>query len=362
MNKLITTVLTLLFFCNINLVFGHFDSEIHIDKDKLKKAPKTQLKLEQQGKLNLKPFKVDVGFGEVNSFLLTLPKFRNETVEFELKSIEHRKKYYYPIIIKLDKEFEIINIQKDTIELEGDEVYGISQTSKVSIDTNTSYILITTEKKILSKRITYSYSSQNLMPVSTGSSIIYVPSGQSYMNKKIYFSDDPKFYFQIPNKNGRKLFRKEQGIFFGFGAFLGGEKLGKTQIGGGATMVLGAALHITGTSLVGRGEIGIRYQGSKDDKAENIGFFTAGVLTYQTKYVNLGFGGQYDFGSSITNTNGKKYNFVPQLGPKFLIEARLDGRLHLGVEYILMKEVKDKENRIYNGNRFSLMLRMFIGK
>ncbi|MCK9452679.1 MAG: hypothetical protein M0Q90_13380 [Bacteroidales bacterium] len=126
-------------------------------------------------------------------------------------------------------------------------------------------------------------------------------------------------------------------------------------------MTLGYSHSLLSSNFVGRYGAGIRYQGSKDGDARNFGYLSEIIISYQTRYINLGVGGQIDFGNSIIDLDGKKYNFETAIGPKLILEGRFNGIGSIGLEYILMNFVTTEDEK-YSGNRIGLSVKFFFGK
>lgn len=350
--------------CNTNSVK---DSILKIDVEILKKASKITLKFGQQDVIKEEPFLMDIGYGKTNCLLFEIPTLKKESLNIEFKSYVSKLKLFYPIFIKLNANFEIQEEVKTKLNMVGEQLYGIYNSSTVTIDKNTKYILLTTDSNLISKDISYAYQTSNISPIYTGSTVVYVPTSRNTVDVNIQFTDIPTIQVGVPTQNNRKIFKRENGLYWGFGASFGGDKVANNpsgddyKVGGGALFTLGYTHSLFSSNFVGRYGGGFRYQGSKDGDARNMGYVTEALITYQTKYVNIGVGGQSEFGNSIRDLSGKIYRFDAAIGPKFVLEGRFQGKMNIGLEYI-MNNFTSNENQLYNGNRIGIGLKFFMGK
>jgi hypothetical protein len=343
------------------------DTLIHINAQNLEAAPRTILVPGQQGTLKSIPFKMDIGLGITNCILLEVPGFKKDSIYIEIRSLVDKSLFFYPVILKLTSEFKLQDIIQESVRIDGSDINGMGFSSTIGIDMNTRYILITTDPSLVTKSFTHVYKQQNSIPFYTGSTLIIVPMPPATVYKDIVFSDVPKFIIQVPSGAGTIPFKRENGFYMGLGVSFGGDKVADNpggddyKVGGGGIMNVGYTHSIYSSNFVGRYGAGFRYQGNKDGDARNMGFLTEALITYQTRYINFGAGGQFDFASSIKNTEGKVFNFKPQVGPKFILEWRFKGIGNIGIEYIVM-DCTTKDDKKYSGNRIGIMMRFFFGK
>lgn len=345
---------------------GRIYPDIQIDKKILESATKILLTFGQQDFIRQKPFKMNIGYGEANCLLFEIPELRNDSLTLEFKSLVYKSQIFYPIFIKLNDKYEVQEVIMGNLEIEGSELYGMYDESIINIDKTTRYILITTDTALVSKSMTHVYETQSSTAIYTGSTPIFIPVS-SIASKEIIMSDTPRLLVWVPFAKNRKIFKRENGIYWGLGASFGGEKVADNpngdnyRAGGGAIITLGYTHSILSSNFVGRYGAGFRYQGNKDGDARNLGYLSEVILTYQTRYVNLGIGGQIDMGNSTRDMEGNIFKFETAAGPKFVLEGRYEGILSVGLEYILMN-FSTTENRDYKGNRLGVAVKFFLGK
>lgn len=352
---------------NIFDTIKQIDYDFIIDKEILQKTPKILLTYGQQKLVKQEPFKMDIGHGNTNCLLFEAPILSRDSLTIEFRSLVNRLQFFYPIIIKLNDKFEILEVINKEIEFEGSELFGLYFLNSIDIDESTRYILVTTISDLISKNITHIYEEQYSTAIYTGSTLIYVPTTKSTVSKNIVFTDNPRISVWVASKNNKKIYRRESGVYWGFGVSFGGDEVANNpsgdnyRAGGGGKMTLGYSHSVFSSNFVGRYGVGIRYQGSKNGDARNLGYLSEILISYQTRYINLGVGGQVDFGNSIRDLDGKTYKFKTAIGPKLILEARFNGIGNIGLEYILMN-FSTTENEKYSGNRIGFSVKFFFGK
>ncbi|MES2480275.1 MAG: hypothetical protein V4561_14415 [Bacteroidota bacterium] len=337
-----------------------------IDSGVLKNSPKVMLKNGQQKRIKHKPFRLDIGYGETNCFLFEVPSFKKDSVFLNIKSLVVKNKVYYPIFFTLNKDFQVIRMEKNAIEFEGSLLFGLYIRDHILVDKNTKYLLMVSDSSMISKNVDHQFDAQNSKAIYTGNSVIFTP-GNPGRSVKMTISDLPKVILEVPYFRRKKPFTREHGVYFGFGVCFGGEKVASNpdgddyRVGGGAVFQLGYAQSLFSSPLVYRIGTGIRYQGSKNGVGRNLACPSEFVITYQTRYLNFGFGGQLETNNSTRDFNGKIFQFKPALGPKFLIEGKDRGVVNLSIEYILTN-FKTTNNVLYSGNRIGFAFKFFFGR
>ncbi len=283
-----------------------------------------------------------------------------------MNSFVVRHGLFYPIIIKLSREKEILEIIYSDLEIQGGDVFGQSLNHSIALDSLTKYLLITTDPELLDQKHYFEYEESNTGLVNADGAMIPVYAGTHITEDVVTFTDKPKIKVMVPFKNGKPIYKREAGFYFGIGAYLGGEKVEKAseeqyfRAGSGGVFPLGYCHSIGASRFVVRYGGAIRFQTGEHQSDYNLGLISESVLTYQTRHINYGIGGQYDFANSI-KANGETYKFKPVFSPKFLLEARLGGYMNVGVEYVIT-DFKTDRNELFKGNRFGLFVRMFFGK
>lgn len=342
------------------------DDSLKINIDALKKVRITELKIGQQGIVKSGIVKLDIGLGSTNSYLFGVPPIDRDSIKIILRSLVYKSQIYYPIIIKLSDSFEIQEIIKQKVSLEGSDLFGWGINNEIVLNKKTRYLLVTTDPQLKSKNFTHVYSQQNSTPVYSGSTMIVVPTNVSVNNISIRFTDNPKIIMSVPTRMYYRPFKREKGFYYGLGIYFGGDKVADNpsgddyKAGSGAVFPIGYSHSIGNSNFVARYGIAIRYQGSQDGNSRNLGYFLDGIVSYQTRYVNFGTGLHYDFASSIRDLNGKVYKFDPVLSPKFVLEGRVKGIANMGFEYIIADFKSEGVN--YNANRIGWFMRFFLGQ
>lgn len=356
--------LTILFCLN---GFCQTDPVIKIPKSKLSSVARESLQYGDQRKLQVQTFKIDIGYGIAKSFLLELPPSQgNSDPKFlRLASLVEENKFYFPFFITLDDSLNFLDIVKESIALTGGNSHQqLGQEYDIPIHEEVKYLLITTDPSLQGKRFDHLLESSNTTAIYSGSTVVYIPSSTIYRNQNILFGDDPQFKILVPTKSRNTPLKREKGIYLGFGVSFGGERVADNpsgddyRAGGGAIFNLGYSSIIFHSDFVARYGLGFRYQGSRDGDARNIGFFGEASVTHQTKFINFGIGLHSDFGNSIRNLEGNEFDFKTSIGPKFLMEYRLEGIGNMGLEYLLM-DYETKDGIEYGGNRLMITIKFF---
>jgi hypothetical protein len=346
------------------------DSHIYINSNYLKGVSKIQLDFGQQGEIDALPFKMDIGYGEASCLLFEIPSFKRDSLQIEIRSLIENYELFYPIIVKLNSDFELQEIIKSTIRIEGTDFIDLGDLRLISADKSTKYLLITTDSSLINRKFPYFYemNNVNILPIYTGTDMIYNSTySSSVIYNNITFSDKPRISIIVPTKMSKRPIRREDGIYFGLGTNFGGDKVldnpggDPYKAGGGAFICAGYSHPMHFLNFVGRYGIGYRYQGSKEGgNARNSGILSEAILVLQTNWINIGVGGQLDIANSVRDLKGQEVNFKTNLGPKFVLEYRYKGFGNLGLEYLLM-DYSSTDNRKYNGNRIGVAMRFFFG-
>lgn len=340
--------------------------EIKIDKSALNKLDIIELAYGQQGFLKFTDNEVNIGLGPTKGVLLEVPEVKNDSLNIILNSFVVRQSLFYPIIIKLSNEKDILEIIQSDLDIQGGDVYGQLLNLDIAIDSLTKYILITTDPELLNEKHYYEYEDANTGLVNADGAMVPVYSGAQIIEDVLTFTDQPKLKVMVPFKNGKPVYKRERGFYFGLGAYFGGEKVEKAseeqyfRAGSGGVFSIGYSHSIGASRFVARYGGSFRFQTGEHQSDYNLGLISEGVLTYQTRHINYGIGGQYDFANTI-KANGETYTFNPVFSPKVLIEARFGGYLSVGGEYIIT-DFKTDRDELFKGNRFGIFVRMFFGK
>jgi hypothetical protein len=341
--------------------------EMTINSEDLRNAPKIKLRFGQQGQIRERPFLLDLGNGYAHSFLFELPALRKEVLKLELSSHLHNSMIYYPVIVKLNDNFEIQELIKEELDISGTPAHRAEHTSFIEVDNTTRYILLTTDPAMKGKSVIHFYESSEMLAVHTGITPIFVPSASRQQFSQYKFTTIPQISIRVASANNREIFRREQGYYFGLGAAFGGEKVADNpggdsyRAGGGATISLGFGRSVFSSDFVMRFGLGMRYQGSQQGKGSNRGIFTEIMATWQTPEINIGLGGQLDAANSVTDSEGKIIAFRPALGPKISLEYRVAGMGNIGLEYLPVS-FNTTNNVRYSGNRIALAMKFFLNR
>ncbi|MEQ9164912.1 MAG: hypothetical protein RLO12_01535 [Fulvivirga sp.] len=347
---------------------GQNDPEIRLDKEQLKITNKELIKFGEQKRIESGLFSMDVGYGNVQNILFEIPQFKEKRMKrIRFSSVVKKNEFYYPIYIQLDSNYEVLKISKDMVDLSGGYLFSLEDRTDIQIDKETKFILLTTDSSLFSKGFEFLEKSQNMTSIYSGSTLVYVPTTYSYTSRDIKFSDEPIIRVIAPtNRGSNNPIKREQGVYFGIAVSFGGDKVANNpsgddyRAGGGAIFNLGYSQVLFSSNFVGRLGFGYRHQGSKDGNAVNRGFLGEAVITYQTRYINIGLGGHMDMSNSIRNLNGEKFDFVDRIGPKVITEYRFGGLGNLGLEYVFM-DYETTKGVAYGGNRFHITMKFFLG-
>jgi hypothetical protein len=339
--------------------------EIRISTRVIQKEPKIFLRKGEQRFIWEDPFSMDIGMGKTNCLLFVVPRFKKDIINMEFVSSVRDSEMFFPVIITLDDDYNVNEIIIKPIEIQstgfGRKDYNVA----ISIDQSTRYILVTTIPELLSSSFIHSFEVLETIPFTIGSSVYYINRGTATEFETIRFIEKPGILVRVASGGNRRIFMREDGIYLGIGTNFGGEKVADNpsgdnyRAGGGGIISMGISHSVFTTNFVGRYGGGIRYQGSKDGDARNLGYIAEAVLTYQTRYFNFGFGGQIDMGNSTRHLDGNVTRFKRAIGPKFTLEWRAGGFAHLGFEY-LTNDFYTTENQKYRGNRIGVTARFFF--
>ena len=176
---------------------------IQLDKEVLQNAPKIPLRFGQQELITDRPFLMDPGYGKTNCLLFELPEFETEKLSLEFETIILNSRLFYPIFITLTQDYEIGQIIKDKLQIEGNPLAGMSHISHVEVDNTIRYILVTTDSTLVSQSISHMYEISGMRAVYSGSTPIFVPSSTQTVFQNIEFSDEPRLQVKIASAHNR---------------------------------------------------------------------------------------------------------------------------------------------------------------
>ncbi|TVQ94159.1 MAG: hypothetical protein EA393_01235 [Bacteroidetes bacterium] len=342
------------------------EPEIKLDKKVLQNAPKIPLRFGQQELITDRPFLMDPGYGKTSCLLFELPKLKTDQLSLEFETIILNSRLFYPIFITLSADYETRDIIKDKLQIEGNPLAGISHTSHIEVDNTIRYILVTTDSSLVSQSISHMYEISGMRAVYSGSTPIFVPSSTQTVFQHIEFTDEPMLQVKVASASNREIFTREDGFYFGLGVNFGGEQVANNpsgdnyRAGGGGLITFGYSRSLFSSDFVGRAGLGYRLQGSYDGDARNRGIFSDLVLTWQTRHINVGAGGQLETANSIRDLQGNVTTFKTTIVPKFIMEYRIvDGSVNMGAEF-LPGSFTTTQNQTFTGNRFALALKFFM--
>lgn len=342
------------------------EPEIQLDKEVFQNAPKIPLRFGQQELIKDRPFLMDPGYGKTNCLLFELPEIETEKLSLEFETIILNSRLYYPIFITLSEDYEIRDIIKEKLQIEGNPLAGMSHTSHIEVDNTVRFILVTTDSALVSHSISHMYEISGMRAVYSGSTPIFVPSSAQSVLQHIEFTDEPLLQVKVASNRNREIINREGGFYFGLGVNFGGEKIADNpsgdnyRAGGGGLIAFGYSHSLFSSDLVGRAGVGYRFQGSYDGDARNRGIFSDVVLTWQTRHISFGAGGQLETANSIKDLQGNVTRFKTTVIPKFILEYRMvDGTINMGAEF-LPGSFTTTQNQTFSGNRFALALKFFM--
>ncbi len=309
---------------------------------------------------------MDPGYGKTSCLLFELPEIKTDQLSLEFETLILNSRLFYPIFITLTSDYQIREIIKEELEIEGNPLTGMSHTSQIEVDNTVRYILVTTDSTLLPQSFSHMYESSGMRAVHTGTTPIFVPSSTQTEHEHIEFTDEPRLHVKVASARNREIFRREDGFYVGFGVNFGGEKVANNpggdnyRAGGGGLITFGYSRSLFSSDFVGRAGAGYRFQGSYDGDARNRGIFLDLVFTWQTRHINIGAGGQLETANSIRDLQGNVTAFKTTVVPKFIMEYRLsDGTINMGAEY-LPGTFTTTQNHPFSGNRFALALKFFM--
>lgn len=339
---------------------------IELNQEQLEHMHQEKLIYGQQSFMDLGEDSLDIGLGKTRGLLLEVPELSKDSLYIDISSFVYRHNLYYPIVIKLSRNKELQEIIQGDITITGGDVFGQSIKYLVGIDTSTHFLLVTTDPELFSTKHYFEYSDVNSGVMDAGGTMVPVNMGSYIVEDVVTITDEPKLKVMLPFKNGKPIYKRETGVYFGIGFLFGGEAVAEAseeqdfRAGGGGVFAFGYSHAIGASNVVARYSTGIRFQTGQEQRDNSFGLIGDIGLTYQTRHINFGIGGQYDFANTI-KAAGETYKFKPVLSPKLLLEGRLGGYMNVGLEYIFTQfETKEKET--FDGNRFGLYIRMFFGK
>ena len=341
--------------------------ELKINESELNTLNKSTLKYGQQGFLKFTDDSINIGLGFARAILLEVPELVQDSLMVDLSSFVYRHRLFYPIIIKLTEENDIQEIIQSELNVQGGDMFGQQLNYSIKLDSLTKYMLVTTDPELVSQPHYFEYEETSTSIIDVDGAVIPVYDDESYVvEDMITFTDKPKIKVMVPFKNGKLVYRLEQGFYFGMGAYLGGEEVEKAseeqyfRAGGGAAFPFGYCHPIASSRFVARYGMSFRFQTGEFQGEYNLGLASETVLTYQMRFVNIGLGGQYDFANTI-KAAGETYKFNPVFSPKVVLEGRLAGYISIGGEYVFT-DFKTDRNELFYGDRFGIFIRIFVGK
>ncbi len=338
--------------------------ELQIDPEALAEIPPVQLRFGQQDLIDDFLFAMDFGLGETISLLFQLPVPETEKHKMEITTHVHDSKLYYPIVVKLTDKFEVQEIITPALEIEGTRPYNMEHTQYIVYDKTTRYILLTTNPTLVGQNLYHFYEVPTSRAVYTPTVQIFVPSGKKSAIARISFTATPRIFVKVASSDNAEIFQRQTGFYLGIGALFGGQtvvinpKGGNYRAGGGAALSMGYSIPLASTNMGVRAALGIRYQGRFDGNANSKGYFSELLLTWQTKVLTLGGGGQLETNNSIKDLNGNVTRFKKTFGGKLMMEFRLFKKINLGIEYLPFNFYTQNDLPV-QGNRIGLSVKVF---
>jgi len=360
------SIFAVLCFISIISLNAQETNNIKIERPVFEKFEKIIIRNGEQKIIHSLPIIIDVGYGSVNSYLFELRDIKSEENQvFKFSSIVNKNEFYAPTYILLNKDYQMISIIDDEINIKSNGLSNPSQTTDININSNVKYILQTT--KVIEDSASFDHQSEsaNLVGIYTGSSMVYVPMGSTSSTREIVFSKTPKTKVLSPIGKNIQPLQRDIGIYGSIGVNFGGERVADNpdgddyRAGGGAVFMFGYSHIMFRSSFTVRAGVGYRYQGSKKGNASNQGGIGEAVLSFQTRYISFGIGGNYDFANKIVDMENKSYRFNNQIGPKAVLDIRFGSMITMGLEYIMTNYTTT--NSSYRGNQIALSVKFFSG-
>jgi len=340
---------------------------IIIYRAEFEKLEKIQIKPGEQKIIHSLPITVDIGFGPVLSYLFETPTIKSDKPPvYQFSSLLMGNTFYAPLYVLLDENYHIIDIIDEELNITPNPLKNDAQITEIIIDPSIKYILQTTYLGDVKERFDHETTTNNSVGIYTGSSFVFVPVGSSTFSTKVSYAKTPKTKLITPVGKSTEIFERTTGIYTKIGVDFGGSKVANNsngddyRAGGGAVFLLGYSQIIHGSCFSVSGGLGIRYQGAQEGDASNQGGLLESVVYFQTKYINIGVGGQYDFANKITDEERNIYKFGSEIGPKVVLDIKFTKEVSLGLEYIHM-DFTDTRNKMYSGNRIMLSVKIHSG-
>ncbi len=338
------------------------DSPIKIPKEELRNLKFEKLSKGTERFISAEPLRIDFGHGPAESYLFELPEYRKAGKEFIVDSRVFKGQFYYPIILILDENLELIQEVRQPIEF---QQLTLSQQRFLTgdlLDENAKYLVITTDPTNFGKGVDYLVESSNSTPIYSGGTVIFVPGRTRQLLNTASISSEGKIKILLPFDFGESPQRRYQGFTFEFGIGFGGERIAENpdgddyRAGGGAVFSAGYSKNFKGTPINWRVLGGFRYQGGQ---GTNQGFHFLPSLYLSTRYVNFGAGLQFDFGNSVKAPDGTKTSFTGATGLNIWLEGKLMETLGFNLFHI-STEYEDSNSIVYSGSRTGFMLNFWL--
>ncbi len=317
----------------------------------LRGFPRTKIKRGKHGSVKLLPFSFDLGLGESTTYLLDFYQSRKKTIEIALSTNGGGGKVYMPLYALLDSNYKFIDIANPS---DG----GMVMQDLIQINPNIKYLLITSVPQFHGKKRLNNIRVSNREYVVLDNAILTDSSKVPPNSSTSVITDSSKLLKMIvPTKLSTRAYKKEHGVYFGFGINTGGERVAINsygddyKAGGGVQFHIGYTKPLFHSDFVGRVLIGTSYQGHKEDSACLKGTYMDYNLTFQTEYINVGGGFRHEFNSSIQNEQGVLFDFKGKLRPMALVEVRLSTLMNLNLHYI-PGVFTTTNNENFKANRF----------
>lgn len=306
-----------------------------------------------QEALTDQPIMIDLGYGSAPVFFYELPLYA-QARNLILTSSVQNDKLFYPIVLLLSDQLDVLQEIKKEIRLTNKEAKKVSMRVNITVEPQVKYLVITTDPSLFGKSIEYRKHMAGMMPIYSGNSIIYIPTRGTIDTTEINFSSNAALYLALPHQDEYEPVKKQQGLFYDVGASFGGEKVAANpkgdnyNAGSGAIMSVGYGFPLS--TLRGwtvRTSFGLRYQGGE---GESQGIITQAAILYSTRYINLGAGIYGDLANSIKDIEDRETKFENAFGPALIAEWRASAQVDFGLKYIFM-DYQTKQGVAYKGNK-----------
>lgn len=340
---------------------------IIIYRAEFEELEKIKIKPGDQKIIHRLPITVDIGFGPVLSYLFEIPTIKSDKPPvYQFSSLLVGNTFYAPLYILLDENYNIIDIIDEELNITPNPLKNDAQITEIIIDPPIKYILQTSYLGDVKERFDHEITTNNSVGIYTGSTMVFIPVGSSTFNTKVSYSKTPKTKLITPVGKNIEIFERTTGLYTKLGVDFGGARVANNtngddyRVGGGAVMLLGYSHIIHGSCFSVSGGLGYRYQGAQERDASNQGGLLESVAYFQTKYINIGVGGQFDFANKIRDEEGEIYKFGSEIGPKVVLDIKFTKEVSMGLEYIHM-DFTDTRNKMYSGNRLMLSVKLHSG-